>query len=72
MKFRVAVMATLINLLVCTVMLFSYAAIARSTQNEEEGILHVAGLTIDVGNYEADRNGEKLSLTHKEDERLKL
>ena len=35
-------------------------------QNEEEGILHVGGLTIDVGNYEAFRNGEKLSLTLKE------
>ena len=41
-------------------------------QNEEEGILHVGGLTIDVGNYEAFRNGEKLSLTLKEFELLKL
>ena len=40
--------------------------------NEEEGILHVGGLTIDVGNYEAFRNGEKLSLTLKEFELLKL
>ena len=40
-------------------------------QNEEEGILHVGGLTIDVGNYEALRNGEKLSLTLKEFELLK-
>ena len=41
-------------------------------QNEDEGILHVGGLTIDVGNYEAFRNGEKLSLTLKEFELLKL
>ena len=41
-------------------------------QNEEEGILHVGGLTIDVGNYEAFRNGEKLSLTLKEFELLRL
>ena len=41
-------------------------------QNEEEGILHVGSLTIDVGNYEAFRNGEKLSLTLKEFELLKL
>ena len=41
-------------------------------QNEEEGILHVGGLTIDVSNYEAFRNGEKLSLTLKEFELLKL
>ena len=40
-------------------------------QNEEEGILHVGGLTIDVSNYEAFRNGEKLSLTLKEFELLK-
>ncbi|MBR5257784.1 MAG: response regulator transcription factor, partial [Clostridia bacterium] len=49
------------------------ALLRRSTpQNEEEGILHVGGLTIDVGNYEAFRNGEKLSLTLKEFELLKL
>jgi len=41
-------------------------------QNEEEGILHVGGLTIDVGNYEAFRNGEKLSLTLKEFELLSV
>ena len=27
-------------------------------QNDDEGILHVGSLTIDVGNYEAFRNGE--------------
>ena len=41
-------------------------------QNDDEGILHVGSLTIDVGNYEAFRNGEKLSLTLKEFELLKL
>ena len=48
------------------------AARRAAPQNEEEGILHVGGLTIDVGNYEAFRNGEKLSLTLKEFELLKL
>ena len=49
------------------------ALLRRATpQNDEEGILHVGGLTIDVGNYEAFRNGEKLSLTLKEFELLKL
>ena len=41
-------------------------------QNDEEGILHAGNITIDVGNYEAFRNGEKLSLTLKEFELLKL
>ena len=45
---------------------------SAAPQNEEEGILHVGSLTIDVGNYEAFRNGEKLSLTLKEFELLKL
>ena len=49
------------------------ALLRRSTpQNEDEGILHVGSLTIDVGNYEAFRNGQKLSLTLKEFELLKL
>ncbi len=41
-------------------------------QTEEEDVLHVGSLTIDVGNYEAFRNGEKLYLTLKEFELLKL
>ena len=39
---------------------------------KKKASLHVGGLTIDVGNYEAFRNGEKLSLTLKEFELLKL
>lgn len=34
-------------------------------QNDEEGILRVGPLVIDTSNYEAFRNGEKLSLTLK-------
>ena len=41
-------------------------------QNDEEGILRVGPLVIDTSNYEAFRNGEKLSLTLKEFELLKL
>ncbi|MBR0464803.1 MAG: response regulator transcription factor [Clostridia bacterium] len=43
-----------------------------ATQNDDEGILHVGSITIDPSNYEAHRNGEKLSLTLKEFELLKL
>jgi len=41
-------------------------------QNEEEDILRVGGITIDTSNYEAFCNGNKLSLTLKEFELLKL
>ncbi len=43
-----------------------------ATQNDDEGVLHVGSITIDPSNYEAYRNGEKLSLTLKEFELLKL
>ena len=43
-----------------------------SAQTDDEGILRVGPLTIDTSNYEAFRNGEKLSLTLKEFELLKL
>lgn len=43
-----------------------------SPQNTDEAVLHAASITIDVNNYEAFRNGEKLSLTLKEFELLKL
>ena len=43
-----------------------------ATQNDDEGVLHVGSITIDPSNYEAYRNGEKLALTLKEFELLKL
>ena len=61
MKFRVAVMATLINLLVCTVMLFSYAAIARSTQNEliEEELKVTCELTAEIFEHNRDSSEDR-------------
>ncbi|MBQ9408952.1 MAG: PAS domain S-box protein [Clostridia bacterium] len=50
MKLRVAVMATLINLIVCAVMLVSYAVIARNTQNEliEEELKVTCNLSAEI------------------------
>ena len=49
------------------------ALLRRSApQNEDDGVLHAGSITIDVGSYEAFRNEEKLSLTLKEFELLKL
>lgn len=48
------------------------ALLRRSTPAEESGIIKVGPVTIDSDNYEAYRNGEKLYLTLKEFELLKL
>lgn len=48
------------------------ALLRRCVPAEDTGIIKVGGLTIDSDNYEAFRNGEKLQLTLKEFELLKL
>ena len=56
MRFRVAVMATLINLLVCALLLFSYAAVARRTQNEliEEELKVTSALSGEIFEHSID------------------
>ena len=48
------------------------ALLRRCVPAEDTGIIKVGGLTIDSDNYEAFRNGEKLQLTLKDFELLKL
>ena len=48
------------------------AVLRRSVDVSTEALICVGPLTIDSGNYEAYRNGEKISLTLKEYELLKL
>ena len=48
------------------------AVLRRSTDTEVDDIIRIGPLTIDSGNYEAYRNGEKITLTLKEYELLKL
>ena len=48
------------------------AVLRRTADTETTDIIRIGPLTIDSGNYEAYRNGEKITLTLKEYELLKL
>ena len=48
------------------------AMLRRTAQNEPDQVLTVGNVVVDPGNYEAFRNGEKLALTLKEYELLKV